>query len=114
MTVVSRLKWRAWPASAISALALASVPALGPARADGPPRCHALLSVTLLAEVPNPRDPGFLSSLAGDPGYVLIWKGTDGWSQRLELTGPAPDYRCQREIRRMRKDARVLYIRVVS
>lgn len=99
-----------------AALSLALLALMNPAHAHAAPRCEAVLSVVLSPEVPNPRDPGFLSSLAGKPGYSLVWLGSSpaSFTQRLQLTGPGPDYRCRREIRRMRADARVQRIRVLS
>ena len=78
--------------------------------------CHLTLSVRFSPEVPDPRSPGFLSSFEGQPGFRLIWKGgsNSNMSQTLELIGPGPEYRCMREVDRMRKDARVIDIRVVA
>jgi hypothetical protein len=78
------------------------------AQAAEPPRCDIKLSVQLTPDVPNPRDPSFLSSLAGDPGYQLTWIRSTDTAVILELTGPGPRYRCDNEIARIRRDGRVL------
>jgi hypothetical protein len=76
-------------------------------------KCHARLVVKFSPEVRNPRDPAFLSSFAGDPGFRLIWRGRADMSQTLELVGPGPEYRCMREIDRMRNDARIINLQVI-
>ncbi len=78
--------------------------------------CHLKLNVRFSPEVPDPRNPGFLSSFEGQPGFRLIWKGgsNSNMSQTLELIGPGPEYRCMREVDRMRNDARVIDIRVAG
>ena len=78
--------------------------------------CRLKLAVRFSPEVPNPRDPAFLSSLEGRPGFRLVWEGGSkaNMSQTLELIGPGPGYRCMRELERMRSDARVIDIRVVG
>jgi len=76
--------------------------------------CHLRLIVKFSPEVPNPRDPQFLSSFTGTPGFRLIWRGHSDMSQTLELVGPGPAYRCMREVDRMRNDARALNIRIAG
>jgi dolichol-phosphate mannosyltransferase len=98
----------------LAVLAGSMVPTRAAAQGKAPAaQCRARLAVSLSPEVPNPRDPAFLSSLAGEPGFRLVWLGHSDMSQTLELIGPGPAYRCTREIERMRSDARVLDIRVV-
>ena len=82
-------------------------------RAAGP-TCDLKLAVQLTPDVPDPRASSFLSSLVGDPGYQLIWRGhrDDQMTEELELMGPGPDYRCQAVVDAMRKDARVQSIRI--
>jgi hypothetical protein len=72
------------------------------------------LSVELTPDVPDPRDVGFLSSLLGaHPAYELTLRRTrDGSVIVLELTGPGPDYRCQNVVEAIRRDGRVLSVRV--
>jgi hypothetical protein len=84
-------------------LAAASTPAR-----SAEPVCDMRLAVQLTPDVPDPRAASFLSSLVGDPGYQLIWRGKrDDAMTELELTGPGPDYRCQAVVDAMRKDSRV-------
>lgn len=86
------------------------------ARAQPVKPCHLKLIVQFSPEVPNPRAPGFLSSLEERPGFHLVWQnGTNASpSQTLELSGPGPEYRCTREVKRMRSDARVISIQVAG
>lgn len=78
--------------------------------------CRAQLQVWLSPEVDDPRSPGFLSSLANTPGYVLTWLGASDadMSVSLELSGPGPSYLCREEVERLRRDARVLDIKVLG
>lgn len=87
-----------------------------PAIAQSVKPCHLKLVVQFSPEVPNPRSPGFLSSLEEQPGFRLVWKGGSNASasQTLELSGPGPEYRCEREVARMRNDARVISIQVAG
>lgn len=84
------------------------------AEAAPPAACDMGLSVELTPDVPNPGDVGFLSSLLGDQtGYRLtLRRQRDGSVIVLELTGPGPDYLCRNVIEAMRKDGRVLSVRV--
>lgn len=77
--------------------------------------CSVRLQVQLSPEVPSARDPGFLSSLAGSPGYRLVWVRAlkEQMSVLLELTGPGPAYRCEQEAARIAHDARVINLRVL-
>ncbi|MGO9852761.1 MAG: hypothetical protein ACLPTM_14250 [Steroidobacteraceae bacterium] len=72
------------------------------------------LTVELTPDVPNADDAGFLSSLLSNhPEYRLDLLRLDDPSLiELELAGPGPEYLCQSVIETMRKDARVLSIRV--
>ena len=78
------------------------------------PRCKIKLAVQLTPDVPNPRDPSFLSSLSDDPRFVLTWVRSTDTGVILELTGPGPQYRCSNEIGRIRRDGRVLKVDRVS
>ena len=84
------------------------------AAAAPPASCDMGLSVELTPDVPNPGDVGFLSSLLGDQtGYQLtLRRQGDGSLIVLELTGPGPDYLCRNVVEAMRKDGRVLSVRV--
>jgi hypothetical protein len=76
--------------------------------------CNLRLSIELTPDVPNPQDEGFLSSLVGNhPGYQLTLRQQHGASAiAVELSGPGPAYRCENVVEAMRKDGRVLSVRV--
>lgn len=105
------MKTSSWTAACAAVLALGSV--AGNAVAE---TCDTRLAVKLTPDVPDPRDAGFLSSLLGDrTDYQLTYLGqTDESNIRLELRGPGPAYRCREVIQSMRKDGRVLAIRVLA
>jgi hypothetical protein len=89
--------------AALLAVALASI------AAASPPTCHIRLTVELTPDVPEPLDSGFLSSLLSNQvTYRLTLLG----QQVAELAGPGPEYRCRNVIEAMRKDGRVLSIRL--
>ena len=94
---------------AVTVLAMAAA-----ASSAGEPTCDVKLAVQLTPDVPDPRSSSFLSSLVGDPGYQLIWRGhrDDQMTEELELMGPGPDYRCHAVVDAMRKDARVQSIQI--
>jgi len=79
-----------------------------------PAVCDMRLSVELTPDVPNPVDSGFLSSLlSNQASYRLTLQGwRPGSIIVIELTGSGPDSRCQDVVEAMRKDGRVLSIRV--
>ncbi len=79
-----------------------------------PAPCDVQLTVDLTPDVPNPLDPGFLSSLLSNQvSYRLsLWRQLSDSVLVLELTGPGPDYRCGNVIDAIRKDGRVLAVRV--
>ena len=86
------------------------------ANAASPAPCAMRLSVELTPDVPNPRDPGFLSSLLSNhPEYRLTFLQQDDDSVVvLDLGGPGPEYRCQNVIETMRRDGRVQSVHVDS
>jgi hypothetical protein len=94
-------------AGALATVVLAGASA--PPLHAGVPSCDMRLAVQLTPDVPDPRAGSFLSSLVGQPGYQLIWRGRnqDEMMTELELTGPGPQYRCQEVVNAMRKDSRV-------
>jgi hypothetical protein len=98
-----------WGALLLTALLGSNVAVAAP-----PAPCDVRLSVELTPDVPNPGDVGFLSSLLGDhSGYQLtLRRQRDGSVIVLELTGPGPDYLCRNVVEAMRKDGRVLSVRV--
>ena len=76
--------------------------------------CDIQLTVELTPDVPDPSDAGFLSSLLNNhPGYRLeLLRVIDPALIELDLVGPGPGYRCEGVIDTMRKDARVLSVRI--
>ena len=79
-----------------------------------PPTCAMRLSVEVTPDVPNPSDPGFVSSLLGNhPGYQLFLLRSDSDTRvSLQLQGPGPTERCQEVVDSMRNDGRVVSIDV--
>src|ERR1700686_341007 len=72
------------------------------------------LKVQLTPDVPDPRDPGFLSSLLGNhSGYQLTLQGQRGdFVIDLELAGPGPLNACRNVLDALRKDGRSVFIQV--
>jgi len=83
------------------------------AAAAAPAHCQVKLSVQLTPDVPNARDPGFLSSLADDPMFRLIWVRSTPTRVILQLVGPGPQYRCRNEMKRIERDGRVLKLNTI-
>lgn len=79
-------------------------------------RCDVRLTVELTPDVPDESNPGFISSLLSNhPEYQLdLLRRDDPSLIELELFGPGPDYRCHEVIETMRRDARVVAVRVDS
>ena len=89
----------------------------GTSRADppvAPPTCSLRLSVEVTPDVPDPADPGFISSLlSNNPNYQLFFLAkTDETHVDLQLQGPGPVERCQQVVDTMRNDGRVASIDV--
>jgi hypothetical protein len=78
------------------------------------PVCVTRLNVELTPDVPDPLDSGFLSSLlSNQTGYRVTLLGRRSGSVIvIELTGPGPEYLCRDVVDAMRKDGRVLSIRL--
>jgi hypothetical protein len=76
--------------------------------------CDVRLIVELTPDVPHPDDPGFLSSLLSNrAGYRLTLQEQESDSVViLDLAGPGPTDECENVVETLRKDARVLSIRV--
>lgn len=76
--------------------------------------CDVQLTVELTPDVPDPSDVGFLSSLLNNhPGYHLkLLRAIDPALIQLELSGPGPGYLCVGVVDTMRKDGRVLSVRI--
>ncbi|MBX5461546.1 MAG: hypothetical protein IRZ28_10720 [Steroidobacteraceae bacterium] len=107
------------PSSSIGSLAVALlVGSIGSAQVctAQPAPCTMRLNVELTPDVPNPRDPGFLSSLVDDhPAYQLTLVRQDDASDIVvDLSGPGPREGCHEVIETMRKDGRVLSVRPAS
>lgn len=98
------------------AVALAAVLCAMAAEAAADEQCGAQLTVELTPDVPDAGDDGFLSSLLNNQtDYRLdLLREDDTSVVELNLSGPGPEYRCENVIETMRKDARVLSIRVDS
>lgn len=78
------------------------------------PQCAAQLAVQLTPGVPDARDSGFLGSLLNNhPTYRLdLLRQEDSTLIEVGLAGPRPANQCQTVVETIRKDARVLSIRV--
>lgn len=76
--------------------------------------CDLWLTVELWPDVPDPSDAGFLSSLLNNhASYRLtLRQQSSSTVVVLDLTGPGPDERCENVVEAMRKDGRVLSVRV--
>jgi hypothetical protein len=97
-----------------AALLLIALLGCGLAEAASGPMCDWTLRVELTPDVPDPRDPGFLSSLlSNEISYRLVFRGaSDDSNILLELIGPGPAYRCRETIQTMRQDGRIAAIHV--
>lgn len=93
---------------------LAAVFGINNAESATPDRCHARLLLRLTLDVPNPRDPSFLSALTANPLYELVWVEGNDTIATVELMGPATDYHCEDEIKRIRRDAHVMDLEVLQ
>jgi hypothetical protein len=98
----------------LGAIVLVAVSVSNTASAVGPVPCDIRLTVELTPDISNPTDAGFLGSLLSDHvGYLLSLRRERSDSLLvLELTGPGPDYLCQKVIETIRKDGRVLSVHV--
>ncbi len=88
------------------------LPGLLRAQPHGVPTCTLRLIARLTPDVPDPRNPAFLSALANNPAYSLTWAGHVASGERLVLRGPGPAYRCREELARMRRDSHVIDLQV--
>jgi len=103
---------RANRVAVLVSLALACAAASNAATASAPASCDLALTVALTPDVPDPSDPGFLSSLLSNhPLYRLILlQQRDSSVIGVELTGPGPESGCREVVETMRKDGRVLSV----
>jgi hypothetical protein len=110
--VTNRVKGFRRIGGVLSAAMLAAMLVANSAAAS--PVCDMRLNVELTPDVPDPLDPGFLSSLlSNQASYRVILVGRrPGSVIVIELTGPGPDYLCRDVVDAMRKDGRVLSIRL--
>jgi hypothetical protein len=93
---------------------LAAVLSINGVESAIPDRCHARLLLRLTLDVPNPRDPSFLSALTANPLYQLIWVEGNDTTATVDLTGPPTDYHCEDEIKRLRRDAHIADLKVLQ
>lgn len=75
--------------------------------------CRARLEIRVDSEVPNARDPSFLSGLLANPQYRLAWVSGDNDTQVYDLTGPPDDQGCSRMLEQIRRSAAVLDVTVL-
>jgi hypothetical protein len=96
----------------LAAVMLATALGSNAAAAAAPEPCDMRLTVDLTPDIPDSRDPGFLSSLlSGYSGYrLMLRKQLDSSAIVVELTGPGPDSDCRNAIEAIRKDGRVLFV----
>jgi len=97
-----------------AASTLAAVLSINDAESAIPDRCHARLLLRLTLDVPNPRDPSFLSALTANPLYEIVWVEGNDTTATVDLMGPATDYHCEDEIKRMRRDAHIMDLKVLQ
>lgn len=76
--------------------------------------CHARLLISIDAEVPDTRNPAFLSGLLANPQYRLSWVTGDSSSAVYDLSGPAEDQGCANGIDQIRRGAAVLDVKVLE
>jgi hypothetical protein len=100
--------------STLFAVALIALLGSTSAAADPTELCDLRLKVQLTPDVPNPRDPGFLSSLLGNhSGYQLTLQRQRGdFVIDLELEGSGADDGCRNVVEALRRDGRVVFIQV--
>jgi hypothetical protein len=100
--------------SSIAIALLAAVLVNSKAHADDLPLCNQRLLVTLTHDVPNARDPQFLSSLIkGNPEYALYWvRQDDPTDIVLDLSGPGSATDCAAVIGLLRQDGRIESLQV--
>jgi hypothetical protein len=101
-------------AGLIAVGAVAAVLSVNTVESATPDRCEARLSIRVTLDVPNPRDPSFLSALTSSPLYELIWIKGHGQTGTVVLRGPATDYHCGEEIKRMRNASQIEELKVLD
>jgi len=73
--------------------------------------CRARIAISVDAEVPDARDPSFLSGLLADPQYRLTWVSGDSDLVIFDLSGPAGDPDCASMVEQIRRSAAVLEVK---
>jgi hypothetical protein len=105
---------KGWPrrTGIFCAVGLVSALISNTASAAPPGVCDVRLTVELTPDVPNPTDTGFLDSLLSNQvDYLLsLRRERSDTLLVLELTGPGPG--CRNAIEAIRRDGRVLSVRV--
>ena len=101
-------------AGLLAAGTLAAVLSINDAESAIPDRCHARLLLRLTLDVPNPRDPSFLSALTANPLYEIVWVEGNDTTATVDLMGPATDYHREDEINRLRRDAHIMDLKVLQ
>ncbi len=101
-------------AGLLAAGTLAAVLCINDADSAIPERCHARLLLQLTPDIPNPRDPSFLSALTANPLYEIVWVEGNDTTATVDLIGPATDYHCEDEIKRIRRDAHIMDLKVLQ
>jgi hypothetical protein len=76
--------------------------------------CRTRVEIRIDAEVPDARDPSFLSALLANPQYRLAWVSGDDDTQVYDLTGPGGDEGCSRMLEQIRRSAAVLDLKVLE
>jgi hypothetical protein len=101
-------------AGAAAVLVLLALLGGRPAAAAPGEACDLRLTVELTPDVPDVSEAGFLSSLLNNhPAYHLELLHQDGPSLiELGFSGPGPGYLCLGVIETMRRDGRVLSVRI--
>jgi hypothetical protein len=77
-------------------------------------KCTLRLNVHVTPDVENPRDPGFLSTLVGNPAYSLVFISTSDEPdvQVMQLSGPPGT--CSKEVEFMKQNSHIVNIEVVG
>jgi hypothetical protein len=101
-------------AGLIALCAVAAMLGVNQVESATPDICYARLLLRVTLDVPNPRDPSFLSALTSSPLYEIIWIKGHGQTATVELRGPATDFHCEDEIKRMRRDSQIEDLKVLS
>jgi hypothetical protein len=98
----------------LTALLLLAVCATAPAQQATAPVCQLHFVLELTPDVPNVRDPAFVSSLLGDHGGFRLYLQhvVDDTHLDMSILGPGMRRDCRQVLDDMRKDARVKSLQV--